>query len=182
MRFNIYLVLGLVLLAGWGCRSVAPGRGKPLATLRVHLEAAPEEATMSREISFSRSNPMRLRVQRVALLDEGSVSEAKVIEDALGGFALQVQFNPHGTMLLEQATATNVGRRLVIFSEFGPKLSNYRWLAAPLIRHRIQDGRLVFTPDATRQEAEEIAAALNRIAHKLGHGVDPGKRGAAANE
>jgi hypothetical protein len=70
-----------------------------------------------------------------------------------------------------------VGRRLVIFSEFGKKLSQNRWLAAPLIQRRIENGLLVFTPDATRAEAEEIAAGLNRVAEKLGHRERPGRRG-----
>ncbi|MDW8310680.1 MAG: hypothetical protein RMK20_15000, partial [Verrucomicrobiales bacterium] len=134
VRFNIYLVLALALVSSAGCRSAGSGRGKPVATLRVHVEAVPEEARMSREISLFRSNPLSLRVQRVPLLDEASVAEARVVEDALGGFALEIQLNTHGTMLLEQATATHGGRRLAIFSEFGKKLSNARWLAAPLIQ------------------------------------------------
>lgn len=173
VRFNIYLALALAL--GLGCAGLG-GRGKPVATFRVHVEAAPEEARMSREVSVFRASPVRMRVQRVPLFDEASVAEAKVVEDALGGFALQIQLNPHGTMLLEQATATHVGRRLAIFSEFGKKLSKYRWLAAPQIGGRIENGLLVFTPDATREEAEEIAAGLNRVAEKLGHRDRPGKR------
>jgi len=177
--FNIYLVAVLALAVGVGCRSPGGGRGKSLATLRVHVEAAPEEARFSREISLFRADPLTLRVQRVPLLDEGSVSEARVVEDALGGFALQIQLNAHGTMLLEQATATHVGRRLAIFSEFGKDLAQHRWLAAPQIGRRIENGLLLFTPDATREEAEAIAAGLNRVAEKLGHRDKPGKRRSA---
>lgn len=175
MRFNIYLAAVLALGVCVGCAGLG-GRGKPVATLRVHVEAAPEEARMSREVSVFRASPVKVRVQRVPLLDEASVAEAKVVEDALGGFALQIQLNSHGTMLLEQATATYGGRRLAIFSEFGKNLSKFRWLAAPQIGRRIDNGVLIFTPDATREEAEEIAAGLNRVAEKLGHRDRPGKR------
>ena len=41
-----------------------------------------------------------------------------------------------------------------------------RWLAAPRINKRIADGVLVFTPDATREEAEQIALGLNNLAQK----------------
>ena len=71
-----------------------------------------------------------------------------------------------GTALLEQCTTRNRGRRIAIFSQFGEKMKDYRWLAAPVISRRITDGVLVFTPDATREEAEEIAAGLNNVAKK----------------
>lgn len=181
-RFNINLVVALALGACMGCAASARRGGQPVATLRVHLEAVPEEARFSREISLFRSNPVKLRVQAVPLLDEASVREAQVVEDALGGFALQIQLTPHGAMLLEQATATHAGRRLVIFSEFGKGRLQYRWLAAPQIGRRIENGLLRFTPDATREEAETIAAGLNRVAEKLGHRERPGKGRAPSEE
>jgi hypothetical protein len=39
-----------------------------------------------------------------------------------------------------------------------------RWVAAPTMTERIADGRLVFAPDATREEAERIVHGLNRVA------------------
>ena len=49
--------------------------------------------------------------------------------------------------MLEQYTAANPGRHLVIFGQWGDKLADGRWLAAPLITHRISNGLLAFTPD-----------------------------------
>jgi hypothetical protein len=39
-----------------------------------------------------------------------------------------------------------------------------------LIRQRIADGVLVFTPDATRAEAERIVSGLNRVAELVKSG------------
>jgi hypothetical protein len=36
-----------------------------------------------------------------------------------------------------------------------------------VINHRIGDGVLVFTPDATRDECEEIAIGLNNVSKKV---------------
>ena len=47
------------------------------------------------------------------------------------------------------------------------KLNEGRWLAAPYIHNRTGDGVLLFTPDATRQEADNIAFGLNNVAKKI---------------
>jgi preprotein translocase subunit SecD len=109
-------------------------------------------------------------VQKSPVLDERYVKEAKVV-DVRGGFALQFQLDRQGTWLLEQISAQNPGRHLAIFSQFAepPKepLNKGRWLAAPSINYRISNGVLVFTPDATREEAEQIVIGLNNVAKKL---------------
>jgi len=66
--------------------------------------------------------------------------------------------------LLEQRSVDSRGQRFAIFCQFGPDLKESRWLAAPIVARRITDGVLVFTPDATRAEAEEIVLGLNNIA------------------
>jgi preprotein translocase subunit SecD len=93
------------------------------------------------------------------------VSRAQVVEDA-GGFTLQIRFDRLGTQILENHTASRPGSRLAIFSEFGERLEKARWLAAPVIRHRISDGLLVFTPDADREEAGQIALGLNNLVRR----------------
>ena len=92
--------------------------------------------------------------------------------DVVGGFALRIQFDLDGTVLLEEYTVENRGRKMAIFSQFGAQIKDYRWLAAPVISHRITDGVLIFTPDATREEADEIAIGLNHVAKKVRTWVD----------
>jgi hypothetical protein len=65
---------------------------------------------------------------------------------------------------LEQYSAGNPGRHFVIFGQWGDKLANGRWLAAPLITHRIANGVLTFTPDLSRPEADQMVLGLSNVA------------------
>jgi hypothetical protein len=67
---------------------------------------------------------------------------------------------------LEQFTAGNPGKHLVIFGQWGKTVADGRWLAAPLITRRIPDGVLAFTPDASRAEADQLVLGLNPKAKK----------------
>ncbi|MCU0786083.1 MAG: hypothetical protein MUF81_18955 [Verrucomicrobia bacterium] len=174
-RFNIYLLCLALLVSAVGCRNPESGREKQLAALRVHLEVNPDSTGMSERVPIYRANPTMVNVDRGPFLREGNVTEAKVIVDALGGFALLVQFDQRGTWLLEQYSATNPGRRFGIYAEFGEKPVVKRWLGAPVIARRISNGVLTFTPDATRDEAEQIARGLNNLAIKVGNQSKPKK-------
>jgi preprotein translocase subunit SecD len=107
-----------------------------------------------------------VNVEKEPFLTEADVAQVKVI-DVVGGFALCIRFDHSGTALLEECTTRNLGRRIAVFSQFGEKIKDYRWLAAPVISHRITDGVLTFTPDATREECDEIALGLNHVAKKV---------------
>jgi hypothetical protein len=89
----------------------------------------------------------------------------------VGGFALRLRFNRHGSWVLEQYSSGNPGKRFAIFSQFvtppGENLNEGRWIAAPRVKGRIADGTLIFTPDATREEAEQIVLGLSNIAREL---------------
>ena len=88
--------------------------------------------------------------------------EATVVE-AVGGFMLRIQYDRHGTGVLEIATHRMRNQHIAIHSSF----PETRWLAAPIIDGPISNGLLVFTPDATREEADRIAKGLNALAKKL---------------
>jgi len=173
-RFNIYLLGALVvaIMAGWGCRS--PGerqQRKLLSTLRLHLQASPDGTNAREPIPVYRAKPVWVRVEKAPFLTEEQVSEAAVV-NVVGGFALRIQFDHQGATLLERYTTANRGRKIAIFCQFGNELKDYRWLAAPVISRRITDGVLVFTPDSTRAEAEEIAQGLNNVSKKVHTWVD----------
>jgi len=168
-RFNNYLlvVVTAVGVAAGGCQSVAEKTHlKLLSTMRLHLEASFDGTQASESVPVYREKPVWVTVDKVPILTEGDVASATV-KDAVGGFVLSIQFDHRGTEVLEAATAANRGRRVAVFSQFGEKIKDYRWLAAPMINHRISDGVLVFTPDATREEAEEIALGLNNVSKKV---------------
>jgi preprotein translocase subunit SecD len=164
-RFNIYLLLALAAAILAGCRTPSDRPDKRVATLRVHLEVTPTMMDFSRTVPVYRANPVLVTVDKSPFLTEADVASAKVV-DVRGGFNLEIKFNRQGSWILEEYTATHPGKHLAVFSEFGGRFKEGRWLGAPTIRHRISDGVLSFAPDATRPEAEEIALELNNVAKK----------------
>jgi hypothetical protein len=164
-RFNLYLLLAVVAVVACGCHSEKNARAKQLATLRVHLEAGSQDTGRSIQIPIYRAHPFQLQVQNEPFLTELQVASAKVV-DVLGGFDLQIQLNHEGTMLLQQYSAKNRGRHFAIFTQFGEKGREARWLAAPEFSMLINDGLIQFTPDASREEVDEIAIGLNNTAKK----------------
>jgi hypothetical protein len=164
-RFNLYLLAALVAVVACGCRTHKDPKAKEFATLRVHLEAGPQDAGRSIQVPIYRAHPFQLQVQNEPFLTEVQVASAKVV-DVLGGFDLQIQLNHQGTLLLQQYSADNRGRHFAIFTQFGEKGKESRWLAAPEFSMLISDGLIQFTPDASREEADEIAIGLNNAAKK----------------
>lgn len=168
-RFNIYLPLALAALVAGGCRTTPDSEGakkKLASTLEIHLEVPQDSMDFSMRVTVIRDTPIVVNVDKSPFVTEANVTEAKVM-DAPGGFVLQIQFDRRGTWLLEEYTTTNPGKHFAIYSRFGPKLGQDRWLAAPIIPRRIPNGVLTFTPDATREEAETIATGLNNVAKKV---------------
>ena len=138
-------------------------QSKEWSTLRLYLEAESEDSAKTTVVPVYRKKPILVRIFKEPILDEGHVVSASVV-NVLGGFAIRVQYDFHGTLRLEEASNYYRGRRLVIHSYF----PEGRWLAAPTLSRPITDGVIVFTPDATREEAERIVLGLNNLARKLG--------------
>jgi hypothetical protein len=164
LRFNTYLLLALVLALGAGCQSGKPTKGgkNEEASLRLHLEVNPDGSDSSGPVSIGREHPLLLNIEKTAFVTEFQIEQASVV-DSLGGYSIAIQFNKQGALLLEMQTTAHKGKHLAISAEFG----EMRWLAAPLITRRLADGKLVFTPDATRAEAERIVNGLNRLAERV---------------
>lgn len=160
-RFNIYLMLAATLALLCGCQTDKPE--KPVATLRVHIETSPDMLGTSQTVSVLRANPVLVTIAQRPILTEANIIAAKIIDDP-GGYAVEVRFDENGTWILEQYTAANPGRHLVIFGQWGDKLADGRWLAAPLITHRVGNGVLAFTPDMSRPEAEQLVLGLTHVA------------------
>jgi hypothetical protein len=165
-RFNIYLLVGLAAAMACGCQSSGDKQSKKaLSTLRLHLESGSDPTKTTESIPVYREKPVWLTVQKQPFLTEANVARASVVDEA-GGYSLRIEFDGDGKVLLEEYSLGNRGRRIAIFSQFAEKLKDYRWLAAPVINRRISDGVLEFTPDTTREEAEEIALGLNNVVKK----------------
>lgn len=160
IRFNIVL-LSFLLALSTGCQSM---KKKNASTFRIHIEASDHDPTgRTMPIEVGRDGMIQMYVEKQPFLDEGHVAKASVVR-AMGAFQIMVEFNRQGTWVLEQYTTASRGRRMAIFTGFGKET---RWLAAPRITKTIKDGVLVFTADATMEEAQRIVKGLNDVAKKL---------------
>ena len=164
-RFNIYLLLALAVVSLCGCQTHKHDKDKQLATFRVHLETDTDDSSRSQKIPIYRAAPVDIQVEKDPFLTEAHVASARVV-DVLGGFDLMIQLNRQGIWLLQAYSGNNPGKRYAIFSQFGEKGKDSRWLAAPQFSRIISSGIIQFTPDATREEANQIALGLNNIAKK----------------
>lgn len=168
LRFNSYLLSAALVLTLAGCETTKSKAQKQTAMLRIHVEVPRDELGQSIPATISRTAPMTIHVNRSPFLQESQLTQASIVESH-GGFSIALQFDQRGTWLLEQYTAMNPGRHLAIAAQFGEKLAETRWLAAPLINRRVSGGALIFSPDASREEAEAIARGLNNVAVKSGN-------------
>jgi hypothetical protein len=154
-RFNIVLLAVLLTLAA-GCASLS----KKATVLRVHIEASgaynPNDV-MSIEVGKDGLFP--LTVEKIPILDEGHIARASVAK-ARDNYVIVIEFDRHGSWVLEQYTTTARSLHMAIYSQFGTN----RWLAAPEIKRTIKDGVLSFTPDATLAETERLIEGLNNVA------------------
>lgn len=165
-RFNIYLMLAICVAVASGCQSPETKKKKELATLHLYIETNPRGIEQTQVASILREAPFDVTVRKTPFLTEANVAEARVVE-AMGGYAISLQFNNEGKLLLEQYTAANPGKKIAVFCQFGKDLAQHRWVAAPAISRRISNGLFVFTPDASREEADEIVLGLNNVSKKL---------------
>lgn len=139
-----------------------PKKPKPLDRLRVHVEAKRELPERSLPAVVGRTSPMAYNVEKVPILNESHVEHA-VLVDQPGGFQVRIQFNSMGSKLLESYTAATAGRHLCVITDIDGEA---RWLAAPLVRQRIADGTISFSPDASREEMERLVFGLNEMVRK----------------
>lgn len=162
-RFNI--ILGLLILLTPGCKTTEEKEKSKEATfLRFHLETNPMGPRHTTTATVYRQNPVMLNIERDAVLDEGFMAKAEVVPaDQFGSFAIKITFDSTGTRRLDYITSSNKGGRFVINCRW----TETRFLAAPLITHHIKNGIFVFTPDASREEAERIVVGLNNVIAKL---------------
>lgn len=170
--FNTYLLAMLLALAACGCHSDGDKKSKKLlSTLRLHMQANNDSTKSGESVPIYREKPVWVSVEKLPFLTESYVQSASVV-DEVGGFVLRVQFDHRGSTVLEEYTTHNRGRKMAIFSQFGKDIKDFRWLAAPVISRPITDGVLVFTPDANREEADEIALGLNNVSSKVHTWID----------
>lgn len=169
-RFNTYLLLSILVALACGCHTAESKHKQVVATLHLHQQMNPDPMGSTEVITVHKDPLVTMTVRREYFLTEANIKAASVI-DTLGGYALSIQFDRQGSWLLEEYTAASRGRHIAIFSQFvnpkEEKINQGHWLAAPKIVNHITDGLFIFTPDVTREEADQIALGLNNVAKKV---------------
>jgi len=166
---GINLILVILLCVCVGCHTPEKKEAhkddpKEATELHFHVEANPDPAGRTIQVPVLRSRPILITVERDAVLDEGYLTKAQVVDtDEMGGYAIKLTFDDRGTRRLNQVTLEHRGQHLAINAAW----LESRWIAAPLLTHRITNGEFIFTPDATREESERIVAGLQHVIQKL---------------
>jgi preprotein translocase subunit SecD len=135
------------------------------------MESAPGPEGTTQTVSLLRADPVSVTVETEALLTEANILAAGVLDAPAGsGFAVEIEFDDIGTLIMEQYSAANPGKHFVIFGQWGEKKEDGRWLAAPLITRRINNGIISFTPDMSRDDAYRFVLGLNNFSKKMHEG------------
>jgi len=153
IHFNIILLAALLT----GC-ATTDEKNKEVSAVELYQEVNSDGTPFNKSVPIYRAQPVMVNVNSSPFADARDLEDAAVIEDA-GGFAILLALNQHGSMMLENITRSNPGKRIVVFATFGDS----RWLAAPRPPRPIGNGQFVFTPDATREEAERFVRGLTNV-------------------
>lgn len=152
----------MLVVAVCGCSTFKKKKPEKAGAIRIHTESPVSVPGKTQTIGLLRSMPLAVTVDDEPILTEANLLAAALV-DTPGGFAVEVRFDETGGWMLEQATARNPGKHLVIFGQWGETVSKGRWLAAPIIKQRISGATLSFTPDAEREEMQEWVDGLNNL-------------------
>lgn len=144
------LVLAAVALTG--CASKPP---KDATSMSMHLAATPSLPETRRLPVVLRMPSISLQVDRIPVMTERELEKVELTGEG-DAFGMRFVFNTSGTIRLDTLTTDKRGSVIVVCFNGVP-------VAAPLIRERIVDGFFEFTPDVTRQEAEKLAAGVNKL-------------------
>ena len=153
-----HYLAAIVLSAGvgLGCQSIGKKKpGENYSLIALYIEQNNDGTKYSKKMAVYRADPIIFYVNSEPFLDTADLEQATLME-AIGGFAIQLQFTRHGTAVLDSFTTSNKGRRMAIFCQF----TEPRVLAAPMITNRNATGIIRFTPDCSREEAERIIKGL----------------------
>jgi preprotein translocase subunit SecD len=168
--FNLYLLLVAVsLTAACGCQSDKDKAAKHVSALRFYIENGGQLPDGGQTVSVIRANPVLVTINTEPALTEANIISAKLLDSPVG-YAVEIKFDETGTYLLEQYTSAYEGKHFVIFGQWSDKVADSRWLAAPIIVHRIASGVFAFTPDASLEEARQLVIGLNNMAEKIAKG------------
>lgn len=152
-----------ILLAGLAaCSTGSSKQPKPLKHIRIHVESRHDIPERALQAEVGRVDPLKFTVEKLPILTEIHVERAALL-DQHGGFQLQLKFDTLGSRILESYTSAAAGRHLLVLTDID---GVSHWIAAPVIRGRIGDGTLAFSPIASREDMERLVRGLNKEVEK----------------
>lgn len=161
--FNFLLAIFIAAaMAVAGCASKDDGKGKPLKHIRVHVESRHDIQERALVAEIGGPGALKFSVEKLPILNEVHVERAALV-DQPEGFQMRLKFDSLGTRILESYSSAALGKHFAIMTEIDGET---RWIAAPLVRGRLGDGVLTFTPLASREDMERLVAGLNAEVEK----------------
>ncbi|HUI05786.1 MAG TPA: hypothetical protein VL486_02150 [Verrucomicrobiae bacterium] len=127
-------------------------------TVQIHEQVSSALPAENKLIVDIPKADLKLAVSPFATLSERDVHAASLYDTA-GGKEILLQFDVHGTFVLDECTTRNRGQYLVTFI-------NNRPVAAWLVNQRILNGQFLIEGDFSDEEARQVVDALNRMAKK----------------
>jgi preprotein translocase subunit SecD len=157
------ILLAVFFLGLTGCQTDKEReKKKEVTVMRFHIESNAYAPNHTAIVSIGRNALFNVTIDNDWFLNEGDILRATLVDNA-GDWAIMIEFDSHGTLLFDSVTGRFRGQRLAIYADFGPK----RWIAAPVINYKNSSGKFIFTPDATREEAERIVNGLNNVSKEV---------------
>ena len=118
--FNLIfsLILSLLLTEGCGLSSLG-SKKKPATTIRLYVEGQHADQNTAGTVFVTRQR-FPYTVEREPILDEGDLEKASIVNEpgGEGSYSIQLKFKEHGSFVLDMATANNLGRHIIVFSQF----------------------------------------------------------------
>ena len=160
-----------IMIIAVGCNyanySVETKRDK--AQFALFVEGFPQQGEDTKLLKFYQASPRFVHIDPNPVLkgDSGMITASKVIDTQDGLYAIQLDFTTLGQSVMEHITTNFRSRRLyVVVAQSADNSKTNRvemkCIGAKYIQQTISAPYMIFTPDATREESEDIIKLVNK--------------------
>ena len=157
----------LVVGCNYANYSVETKRNK--AQFALFIEGFPQQGEDTKLLKFYQAKPRLVHINPNPVLrgDSGMITSSRVIDTQDGLHAIQLDFTTLGQSIMEHVTTNYRARRLYVVvaqSDDHSKTNRVkmRCIGAKYIQQTVSAPYMVFTPDASREESENIVKLANK--------------------
>jgi hypothetical protein len=118
-KFNIYLALASLFLAAGCATQKGKFAKKEQSTIRLYMEGNRGDVAGTGTVMVTRER-FPYTIERAPILTEADLRSATMVNEPgpNGGYAIELVFDEHGSLMLDMMTTANKGRHIVVFSQF----------------------------------------------------------------